>query len=339
VQVGWLKMTPLSCILLGLGAAFAVRMIVCSPVETPEQLLQGAPGQTGTRAADAGRGQTGTRRGATVIPDGIVRTTQTGASSYFPLQWGLDRMDQTNLLLDCLFAPPATRGAGAHIFIIDTGINRAHSKFAGGRLGDGYDFVDDDANPEDACNGHGTQIACIAAGATVGVTAEAILHSVRVLDCLGLGLFSDVLAGIELALNHPASKKVATLSFSAGDTIDELFEALSAQQDLPTVASAGSLGDDACFEVPAGTPGYFTVGSSEETDAATYNTNTGSCVGRPVCARVGHPLGVDLRPLQLCKAERHGTSMAAPHAAGAAAAILAASAGALSPTELQYGRS
>jgi subtilisin family serine protease len=227
-------MTPLFAILFLLGAAVAERMIICSPVETPEQLLQGAPGQVRVRRmlAVKTKGALGAfaadlddecvryfvRRGATVIPDGIVRTTQSGASSYFPLPWGLDRIDQPNLPLDGLFAPPATRGAGAHIFIIDTGINSARAEFAGGRLADGYDFVDDDTDPEDACNGHGTHTAGIAAGATVGVAPEAILHPVRVLDCFGTGFFSDLLAGIEWALNHPASKKVASLSLGGSRT-------------------------------------------------------------------------------------------------------------------------
>jgi subtilisin family serine protease len=44
-----------------------------------------------------------------------------------------------------------------HVYIIDTGVNPTHDEFEG-RLGSGFDFVDDDADPSD-CNGHGTHCA------------------------------------------------------------------------------------------------------------------------------------------------------------------------------------
>jgi len=67
--------------------------------------------------------------------------------------WGLDRIDQQDLPYNNLFAP-AGDGAGVHVYIIDTGINSAHTEFAG-RIGNGADFVDNDANPEDcACPTH-----------------------------------------------------------------------------------------------------------------------------------------------------------------------------------------
>eukprot|EP00959_Pyramimonas_sp_CCMP1952_P475348 9504135-Pyramimonas_sp.AAC.2 len=61
--------------------------------------------------------------------------------------WGLDRIDQQDLPYDNSFVP-AGNGTGAHVYIIDTGINSNHNEYAG-RIGDGYDFFDNDANPED----------------------------------------------------------------------------------------------------------------------------------------------------------------------------------------------
>eukprot|EP00240_Pyramimonas_obovata_P015329 CAMPEP_0118932856 /NCGR_PEP_ID=MMETSP1169-20130426/10656_1 /TAXON_ID=36882 /ORGANISM="Pyramimonas obovata, Strain CCMP722" /LENGTH=296 /DNA_ID=CAMNT_0006875559 /DNA_START=132 /DNA_END=1018 /DNA_ORIENTATION=- len=107
--------------------------------------------------------------------------------------WGLDRIDQQDLPFDNTFAP-AGDGAGVHVYILDTGINSAHTEFAG-RIGDGYDFVDNDSDPED-CQGHGTHCAGTALGATYGVARAATLHGVRVLDCGGGGTWASVIGGM-----------------------------------------------------------------------------------------------------------------------------------------------
>ena len=67
--------------------------------------------------------------------------------------WGLDRIDQADLPLDSRFNPEGD-GEGVHVYIIDTGINSAHSEFAG-RVGNGFDAVSNDNDPEDcACPLH-----------------------------------------------------------------------------------------------------------------------------------------------------------------------------------------
>jgi subtilisin family serine protease len=81
------------------------------------------------------------------------------------------------------------------VFVVDTGVNLAHSEFAG-RIGAGYDFVSMDALADD-CNGHGSHVAGTAAGATYGVASGATIHPVRVLDCTGSGTTDNVIAGIE----------------------------------------------------------------------------------------------------------------------------------------------
>lgn len=60
-----------------------------------------------------------------------------------------------------------------------------------------YDFVDDDGSAED-CDGHGTLVASIAIGRTVGLAKQAHVVSVRVLDCHGHGSISRTVAGKDL---------------------------------------------------------------------------------------------------------------------------------------------
>jgi subtilisin family serine protease len=59
-----------------------------------------------------------------------------------------------------------------------------------------HNFADgaDDANAED-CDGHGTHVASVGAGRTVGVAKEASVVAVKVLGCQGSGSISTVVAG------------------------------------------------------------------------------------------------------------------------------------------------
>jgi serine protease len=58
----------------------------------------------------------------------------------------------------------------------------------------------------------GTHCAGVAAGATLGVAPLATLHALRVLDCRGSGLSSNVVRALEYAAAHPARIKIASIS-------------------------------------------------------------------------------------------------------------------------------
>src|SRR5689334_2416988 len=71
-----------------------------------------------------------------------------------PQQWGLDTIGA-----DATHA--TSTGAGATVAVVDTGVLASHEDLAG-RLLPGYDFVDNDADPNDG-NGHGTHVTGIVA--------------------------------------------------------------------------------------------------------------------------------------------------------------------------------
>lgn len=52
------------------------------------------------------------------------------------------------------------------------------------------------------CDGHGTHVASVAAGRTVGVAKEANVVAVKVLDCDGSGTISTVTAGECFSATH-----------------------------------------------------------------------------------------------------------------------------------------
>mgnify|MGYP003904762107 CR=1 FL=1 len=69
--------------------------------------------------------------------------------------------------------------AGVTVVVIDSGINADHTEF-GDRVRWSVDFSSDGAPDGDDIEGHGTGVASIAAGSTIGIAPEAWLAALRV---------------------------------------------------------------------------------------------------------------------------------------------------------------
>ena len=182
---------------------------------------------------------------------------------------GLDRIDQTNLPLNGEYSYTFD-GSNAHIYIIDSGTRTSHTEFSG-RIGNGFDFVDNDSNPTD-CDGHGTGTASVAAGSSFGPAKNSIIHPVRVLNCSGSGSTSDVIDGIDWVIDNynPNFPTVANISIGTVDadgigTINTAFD--QAVRRLVTAGvftsvSAGNDNRDACSQSPAREPSLATAPGS-----------------------------------------------------------------------------
>lgn len=241
-----------------------------------------------------------------------VASTQTDAP------WGLDRIDQSTLPLDSSFTANQT-GAGVKVYVIDTGINAAHTDL-GGRVTKGRSWVSDGFGTSD-CHGHGTLVAGVAGGTVFGVAKKVTLVPVRVLDCYGNGsAFTTAQAINWVVRQHKAgTPAVANLSLSGGysRTENEAVRRLIAD-GVTVVAAAGNGGKDACAFSPGGVRKALTVAASDRSDGRAAFSNHGSCVdlyapGVDVVSAVGSANDSKIGS---------GTSVAAPHVAGAAALIL-----------------
>ncbi len=263
-----------------------------------------------------------------VEPDAVVAVASSGSQSA-PPSWGLDRIDQRTRPYDSRYTWPNS-GAGAHIYIFDTGIRSTHEEFRG-RVGAGYTAISDGRGTED-CHGHGTNVAALAGGTLYGVAKGATLHAVRVMGCDGTGATSAIISALDWATRNALRPAVVNMSLG-GEFHAALNTAVenTSSAGLTVVVSAGNWAIDACQHSPASAPSAITTGAADILDRYAPFSNWGPCVdlfAPGVSVVTAHHTGdSDTR-------QNGGTSMSAPHAAGAAAIVLATNPGA-SPAQVQ----
>jgi subtilisin family serine protease len=175
-------------------------------------------------------------------------------------------------------------------------------------------------------DGHGTHVAGTIAGISSGVAKAVSIVPVRVLDSCGAGTTTMVLKGLNwiLADHQPGEKAVVNMSIGFEDTatiIDTAIKSLLAE-GIVVVAASGNDGQSACGITPASTQGTISVGASNSTDGEPYFTNFGECVDIFAPGQSIVSTWPKDETLINTYAGVTGTSMAAPHVAGAVARYL-----------------
>jgi hypothetical protein len=227
--------------------------------------------------------------------------------------WNLDRIDQRNLPLSGTYTPIGSPGTGVHAYVIDTGILTAHTQF-GGRANSVYDALG--GNGQD-CNGHGTHVAGIIGATAYGVANQVRLHGLRVLNCTGSGTTSAIIAAIDWVRVNRINPAVANLSLGGGFS-SALNTAVNNLANSGVFVSVGAGGENAnaCNSSPASAVSAMTVAASTSTDAKASYTSYGSCVD---IYAPGSSIISTWHTSTTATNTISGTSMAAPHVAGAAA--------------------
>lgn len=273
--------------------------------------VEASAAQAGRLAADS--------RVASVVQDSRLRLARARTNTQKdPPAWGLDRVDQAGLPLNRSYASPGSAGAGVTVYVIDTGVRITNTDF-GGRASYGWDFVGNDGLAGDG-NGHGTHVAGIIAGTRYGVAKKARVVSVRVLDDTGAGTTAQVIAGVDWVTAHARRPAVANLSLG-GYHSPQLDTAVrnSIRAGVTYTVAAGNGGVPAARYSPADVPQALTVGATDRTDARAGFSDYGSAVD---LFAPGVAITSDSNANDTARATYSGTSMAAPHVAGAAALFL-----------------
>ncbi|MCS1350198.1 S8 family peptidase [Mechercharimyces sp. CAU 1602] len=176
------------------------------------------------------------------------------------------------------------RGKGVTIAIIDTGIALHPDLVDEGRLIAFKDFVNNKKEAYDD-NGHGTHCAGIAAGnggksdgKYRGAAPAANIIGVKVLDRMGSGSLSDVIAGIEWCMNNKEKYKIKVISLSLGSRATQThredpvcqISKKAVQSGLTVVVAAGNEGpEERTISSPGIEPSVITVGASNDKGTVT----------------------------------------------------------------------
>ncbi len=250
--------------------------------------------------------------------------------------WHLDRINQRTLPLDANSSLSLLTGQGVTIYVVDSGVNMEHEQF-GGRAIAGVDPLTDSGDspvsPSSSdCDGHGTHVAALAGGSTVGVARAATIVAVRVLGCRGDGPVTAVVEALKWVRGHHVGGTPAVVNMSLGvdigdegSTIDAQVRALLAEGIAVTIAAGNADASgryNSCDIAPAHVSGALTVGAVAINDAFTSYSNYGPCIDLLApggtsttgleSAWIGGTAAYDLDA---------GTSMASPLVAGYAALL------------------
>ncbi|MBD0843351.1 MULTISPECIES: S8 family peptidase [unclassified Streptomyces] len=247
------------------------------------------------------------------------RTFSIAATQPSPPSWGLDRVDQRNLPLDRSYTYPDSAGSGVTAYVIDTGVRISHGDF-GGRASYGYDAVDNDNTAQDG-HGHGTHVAGTVAGGSYGVAKKARIVGVRVLNNSGSGTTAQVVAGIDWVARNAVKPAVANMSLGGGaDTAIDTAVRNAIASGVTFAVAAGNESTNASTRSPARVTEAITVGATTSSDAKASYSNYGTVLD---LFAPGSSITSAWNTSDSATNTISGTSMAAPHAAGAAALYLA----------------
>ncbi|MCJ7552189.1 MAG: S8 family peptidase, partial [Anaerolineae bacterium] len=260
-------------------------------------------------------------------PNYLVRAHLTPDDTYYDQQW-------SHTMINSPAAWDLTTGSGAvTVAVIDTGVDLQNAELQG-RLTAGWDYVNDDDDPDDD-HWHGTHVAGVIAATgnnhqgIAGMAWQTLIMPMKVLDNTGSGTDADTAKAITDAVDNGAD--IINISLGGVDGSQTLYNAVkyAYNHGVLVVASGGNCGDvnyerNGCSSenqtiYPAAyDTEVFAVAATSDYDVVATFSNRGDYID------VAAP-GTDIYSTVLNNGFwwASGTSQAAPHVSGLAALLLA----------------
>lgn len=231
------------------------------------------------------------------------------------ISWGVTRVG-ANLVWG------TTTGTDVKVAVLDTGIDLAHPDL---KVYGGYNAIDPLKSANDD-NGHGTHVAGIIGAlnnsiGVIGVGPNINLYAVKALDRRGSGYTSDIIEGLDWAIQNDI--KIVNMSLGTNSDIESLHDAIIRARDAGIVLVAAAGNDGAAVDFPGAYPEVIAVAAIDS------NNNAASWSSRGPEVDLSAP-GVSIYSTYKGSIYKtlSGTSMATPHVAGAAALVLTTPVGA-----------
>ncbi|HET8772718.1 MAG TPA: S8 family serine peptidase [Thermoanaerobaculia bacterium] len=150
-----------------------------------------------------------------------VQVTGPAPTVVTPRNWNLDRVDARTPRLNNSYSYCMT-GRSVRAYVVDTGIWAGHDEFSnpdpdtgGSRVPLGWDYASTNRSNNPPCShsefnetalyggSHGTAVASVLGGKTLGIAREVVLVPVRAMGCDGLGADVNLIAGLQWILQDP----------------------------------------------------------------------------------------------------------------------------------------
>jgi len=291
--------------------------------------------------------------GEIYVPSGI----ETLVSSYYQMVSAIVKEQEFHVTLDTSVDYIKAKqvwnfgykGAGEVIAIIDTGIDANHMDLDEGKVIAWKDWINNNPSPYDD-HGHGTHCASTAAGTGeasgglyTGVAPEASLIGLKVLNSAGSGTEADIIAAVQWCVDNKDVYGIDVISMSLGASRDDdgtcsLCQAVDNAWDAGLFVAVAA-GNDGPGRNTIGCPGnawkVMTVGAIDDSTGSIASfSSRGPTIDTRLDPDICAP-GVSITAAKAGTTNQYttmsGTSMATPHIAGAAALLIDAKGGSVSP--------
>ncbi len=230
-------------------------------------------------------------------------------------------------------------GKAESICVIDTGVDYTHAalgncsttNFTSGvcsKVITGYDFVNSDNDPIDD-HGHGTHVTGIVASTDNtyrGIAPDSNIIAIKVLNSAGGGTSANLISGIDWCVNNASIFNISVISMSLGtstlftshcdnDDISLTSSIANAiTKNVSVIAATGNADSTTGIASPACITNVTSVGGVDKSDNIDFNRNNITDLLAPGVNILSTKNGGGFETLS-------GTSMSAPHVAGAFALL------------------